>query len=88
MNAIIQEKHNHSEHCITVEVSRRTQKVEIYRAKEESGRAFLSRDLGHIVGSNVCNEIGVKLRGKGPHKPNFAADIVNIHSLMLYMDLI
>ena len=28
------------------------------------------------------------LRGKGHHKPDFAYDIVRIHSLMIYTDLI
>ena len=28
------------------------------------------------------------LRGKGPHKPEFPFDIVRIHSLMIYTDLI
>ena len=28
------------------------------------------------------------LRAKGPHKPEFAYDIVRIHSLMIYTDLI
>ena len=28
------------------------------------------------------------LRGKGPHKPEFAYDIVRIHSLMIYTDMI
>ena len=31
---------------------------------------------------------GKSLRGKGPHKPEFAYDIVRIHSLMIYTDLI
>ena len=35
-----------------------------------------------------CNEFGVMLRGKGPHKQKFAYDIVRIHSLMIYTDLI
>ena len=83
MNILIQERHNHSENCIKVKVSRRTQKVEIYLANEGSGLAFLSTDLGHIFGSNVGNEFGVMLRGKGPHKPEFAYDIVRIHSLMI-----
>ena len=88
MNTLIQERHNHSENCITVKVSRRTQKVEIYLANEGSGLAFFSTDLGHIFGSNVGNEFGVMLRGKGPHKPELAYDIVRIHSLMIYTDLI
>ena len=70
MNTLIQERHNYSENCITVKMSRRTQKVEIYLANEESGLAFFSTDLGHIFGSNVGNEFGVMLRGKGLHKPN------------------
>ena len=37
MNIPIQEKHNHSENCITVKVSRRTQKVEKYLVIEGSG---------------------------------------------------
>ena len=88
MNILIQERHNHGENCIKVKVSRKTQKVEIYLANEASGLAFLSTDLGHILGSNVGNEFGVMLRGKGPHKPDFAYDIVRIHSLMIYTDLI
>ena len=32
INILIQGRHNHSENCIKVKVSRRTQKVEIYLA--------------------------------------------------------
>ena len=88
MNTLIQERHNLSENCITVKMSRRTQKVEIYLAIERSGLAFFSTDLGHIFGGNDSNKNGVMLRGKGPHKPEFAYDIVRIHSLMIYTDLI
>ena len=88
MNTLIRKRHNHSENCITVKVSRRTQKVEIYLANEGSGLAFLSMDLGHFFGSNVGNELGLMLRGKGPQKQEFAYDIVRIHSLMIYTDLI
>ena len=72
MNILIQERHNHSENCIKVKVSRRRQNVEIYLASKGSGLAFFSTDLGHNFGSNVGNEFGVMLRGKGPHKPKFA----------------
>ena len=88
MNILIQGRNNHSENCIKFKVSRRTQKVEIYLAMERSGLAFFSTDLGQTFGSNVGNEFGVMLRGKGNHKPEFAYDIVRIHSLMLYTDLI
>ena len=88
MNILNQERHNHSENCIKVKVSRWTQKVEIYFAEEKSGLAIFGTDLGHIFGSNVGKEIEVMLRGKGPHKPEIAYDIVPIHSLMIYTDLI
>ena len=48
MNTLIQERHNHSEICITVKVPRDTQKIEIHLANEGSGLAFFSTDLGHI----------------------------------------
>ena len=88
MNVLIQERHNQSENCIKVEVSRKTQKVEIFLANEGSGLVFFSTDLGHLFGSNVGNEFEVMLRGKGPHKPEFAYYIVRIHFLMIYTDLI
>ena len=88
MNILIQERYNHSENCIKVKVSRRTQKNEIYLANEGSRLPFFSTDLGHNFGRNVGNEFGVTLRGKGSHKPKFAYDIVRIHSLMIYTDLI
>ena len=88
MNILIQERHNHSENCIKVKMSRKTQKVEICLANEASHLAFFSTDLGHMFGTNVGNEFGVMLRRKGPHKPEFAYDIVRIHSLMIYTDLI
>ena len=82
MNTLIQERHNHSENCITVKVSRRTRKVEIFLANDESGLAFFSMDLGHISGSIAGIEFRVMLRGKRPGKPEFAYDLVRIHSLM------
>ena len=41
MNTLIQERQNHNEICITVNLSRRTQKVETYLANGGSGLAFL-----------------------------------------------
>ena len=62
MNAFIQERRNHNENCITVKVSRRTQKVEVHLANEEPGLAFFRTDLGQIFGSNVGNEFEEMLR--------------------------
>ena len=88
MNTLIQERNNHNETCITVKVSRRSQKVVIMLANDSSGLAFCSTDLGHIFGNNVGNHFGVLTKGKGPHEPQFASDIVHIHSLMFYSDLV
>ena len=57
-------------------------------ANDSSGLAFCSTDLDHIFGNNVGNEFGVLMIGKGPHEPEFAYDIVRIHSLMIYSDIV
>ena len=88
MITLIQEKKNHNEICITVKVSRRSQKIVINLANDTSGLAFCSTDLGHFFGSNVENQFGVLMKGKGPHEPQIAYDIVRIHSLMIYSDLV
>ena len=88
MNTLIQERNKHNETCITVKVSRRTQKVVIMLANDSSGLAFCSNDLGYFFGNNVGNEFGVLMIGKGPHEPEFAYDIVRIHSLMIYSDIV
>ena len=88
MNTLIQERNNHKETCITVKVSRTSQKVVIMLANNSSGLAFCSTDLGHIFGNNVGNQFGVPMKRKGPHEPQFAYDIVRIHSLMIYSDLV
>ena len=82
MNTLIQERNNHRDTCITVKVGRVTQKVKVYLAKEESSLAVFSTDLGHIFGGDVRNNSGILMRGKEPHEPTFAYDIVRIHSLM------
>ena len=88
MNTLIQERNNHNETCLIVKVSRRSQKVVLILASDTSGLAFCSTDLGHIFGNNVGNQFGVLMKGKGPHEPQFAYDIVRIHSLMIYSDLV
>ena len=41
-----------------------------------------------IFGTKVATNFGVILRGRGPHKPAFAYDIVCTHYFMIYTDLI
>ena len=88
MNTLIEERNNHNETCITVIVSRRTQKVVIMLVNDTSGLAFCSTDLGHNFDNNLGNEFGVLMIGKGPHEPEFAYDIVRIHSLINYSNLV
>ena len=57
-------------------------------SKVQSGLAFFIKDLRHISGSNVAFEFAVMLRGKALHNPKFAPDLVGLHSLMIYTDLI
>ena len=88
MNTLIQERNNHNKTCITVKVSRRTQKIVVMLANDSSSFAFCSTDLGQIFSNNVGNEFGVLMIGKGPHEPDFAYDIVRIQSLMIHSDLV
>ena len=69
---LIQERNNHNETCVTVKVSRRTQKVVIMLANDTTGLAFSSTDLVQIFGNNVGNQFVVLMKGKGPHEPQFA----------------
>ena len=64
MNTFIQERHNHSESCITVKVSRRTQKSEVYLRNEGCCDGFFSTDRRHIFRSNVDKVFGVLFRRK------------------------
>ena len=88
MNTLIQERNNHRDTCITIKVSRVTQKVKVYLANEEPSLADFSTDLEHIFGGDVRNDSGILMRGKEPHEPTFAYDIVRIHSLMIYTDIV
>ena len=86
MNTLIQESNNHRNTCFTIKVSRVTQKVKVYLANEESSLEFFSTDLEHIIGGDVRNDLGILMRGKKPHEPTFAYDIVRIHALMIYTE--
>ena len=57
-------------------------------ANETSGLAFCSTDFGHIFDNNVRNQFEVPITKKDPHEPEFAYEIVRIHSLMIYSDLV
>ena len=88
MNTLIQERNNHYETCITVKVPRRTQKVVNMLANDSSGLAFCSTDLGHLFSNNVGNHFVKLMKRECPQESQFAYDIVSIHSMMIYSDLV
>ena len=49
---------------------------------------MFSTDLGHKFGGDVRSDSGILMRGKEPHEPTFVYDIVRIHSLMVYTDIV
>ena len=87
INTFIQERKTHDETCITVKVFAEG-KVLIMLGNDISGLVLCSTDLSQIFGNNVGNEFGVLMIGKDPHEPEFAYDIVRIHSMMIYSDLV
>ena len=62
MNTLIQERHEDTETCIAVKVSRRTQKVELKLAHDGSVLAFFSTELCFTFGSNVGNDCTIFLK--------------------------
>ena len=60
----------------------------MYLANEESSLAIYNTDLGHKLGGDVRNDLGIFMRGKASHEPTFAHDIVRIKSLMIYTDIV
>ena len=48
MNTTVELRHNWTESCLAVEVSRTTQKVEIYLANVQSGVAFFNIDIARF----------------------------------------
>ena len=60
----------------------------MYLANEELSLAIFSTDLGHIIAGDVRIDSGILMRGKEPHEPTFAYDIIRIHSLMIYTDIV
>ena len=60
----------------------------MYFVNEEWSLPIFSTDLGRVFGGDVRIDLGRLMREKGPHEPTFADDIVRIHSLMIYTDIV
>ena len=87
-NTLIQGRNNHRDTCITIKVSEVTQKIKVYSANGKTSLAFFSTDLGHVFGGDVRNDLGKLMCGKRSHEQTFVYDIVRIHSLMIYTDIV
>ena len=48
-----------------------------------------SANLSHNFGCDLKqNQTGVRMKQKGPHYPQYTYDIIRIHSLLIYSDII
>ncbi len=65
-------------------VNNRDYKVEITLPHTTSVLNIVSEDLAHILGFPAL----FLAFGKGPHKSMYAVDILRVHSLMIYTDII
>ena len=88
LSSLIQNRNNHNTTCIGVKVDLRTQIIAFSLINDESSWAKSSIDLGHIFGGDARNDWIILMLGRGPQKFLFAYDIVRIHSLMIYNDIL
>ena len=88
MNSLIRKRSNHSTTWIGVKVDHRTQKVAFLLVNDESSLVISSIELGRIFRGDVHNNRKILMLGKGPHETLFPCDIVRIHSLMIYSDIV
>ena len=74
---------------IYVSVDQITQKFAIHLLEDQSVFIIQSADLRHIFGGDLeQNQTGVMIKGKGPHYTQYSYDIITIHSLMIFSDII
>ena len=77
-NTLIQDRHNHRETSIAVKVSRRTQKMRFTSQLKNWVLHFSVRTWVTNLEALLAMTLEY-CRGKGPHKPVFAYDIVRIN---------
>ena len=89
MNKTIQESEKYEKIPINVKVNRITQRISLSFPNENLLIVIFSTNLCHVFG---CEEavygMGVFMSGAGPHIPKFPYDIVRIHTLMIYSDIV
>ena len=89
MNKEIQEREKYEKTAIKLKVNRITQRISLSLPNENSLPVIFSTNLCHVIG---CEEavfgMGVFESGAGPHFPKFPYDIVRIHTLVVYSDVV
>ena len=74
---------------VYVSVDKIIQKVAIHLPEDQSVFIIQSADLSHIFGCDFeQNQTRVIMKEKGLHYPQYSYDIIRIHSLMIYSDII
>ena len=74
---------------IHVSVEKLTQKVVVHLPENQSVFIIQRSDSNHIFGIDLeQNQTGVIMKERGPHYPQYSYDIMRIHSLMIYSDII
>ena len=74
---------------IYASVDKITQKVANHLPESQSVFIIQSADLSHIFGCDLeQNQTRVIMKRKGPNYPQYPYDIIRIHSLMIYSDII
>ena len=88
VNKKIQEHEKYEQTPIRLHV-KITQRISLSLPNENSLLVKFSADLCHVFG---CEEavygMGVFMSGAGPHFPKFPYDIVRIHTLTIYSDIV
>ena len=74
---------------VSEKVYKITQKVAVHLPENQSVYIIQSSDLSYIFGCDLIQkQTGVIMKGKGPPYPQYSYDIIRIHSLMIYSDII
>ena len=74
---------------IQLHVNKITPQIYLSLSNQNSSLVNFSADLCHVFGcEEVVYGMGVFMSGAGPHFPEFPYDIVRIHTLMIYRDIV
>ena len=89
MNRKNQEREKHEKTPIKLHVNKITQRISLSLPNQNNLIVIFSADLCHVLG---CEEavygMGVFMSGAGPHFSKFPYEIVRIHTLMIYSDIV